>query len=296
MTFLKTLWQFSRPHTIIGSTCSIAALYAIALKTADAVPHTRLFLATLLSALCCNLFIVGLNQYQDLELDRINKPELPMPAGRLSKKAALSIILLALSLSLVIAATQSAVLLLLIVTINLIGAAYSLPPIQLKRHYSWAALCITLVRGVLVNVGITVHFLYVLTGSYQLPWHILPLTIFVVGFSLGIAWFKDIPDTEGDQKFRFKTLAIALSKKAAFNAGVAAVSLSYLALIAAPFVVQMPVNRGFYLVFQVIGLIAFLTAAHRLNLNSKPSVQQFYMLFWGLFFLQYFIYPLSYYL
>ncbi|TAD81402.1 MAG: homogentisate phytyltransferase [Bacteroidetes bacterium] len=296
MTFSKTLWQFSRPHTIVGSTVSIGALYAIAVKTAAVPPQTPLFLLTLVSAICCNIFIVGLNQYVDVELDCINKPDLPMPAGKLTKKTALVIILVSLVLSLAVAATQSGFLLLLIGTINLIGAAYSLPPIHLKRHYSWAALSITLVRGILVNLGMTLHFFYVLTGKYQLPGHIIPLTVFVVGFSLGIAWFKDIPDTEGDAQFRFKTLALALSKQAAFNAGVVAVSLSYLVLLVSPFFVDMPINKGFYWLFEGMGLVAFLVTAYRLNLNEKLAVKQFYMLFWGLFFLQYFIYPLSYFL
>jgi homogentisate phytyltransferase / homogentisate geranylgeranyltransferase len=294
MRFLKTLWQFGRPHTIVGSFCSITALFAIALSSTQSQCKWPVYLGTLFSALACNLFIVGLNQYQDVAIDRINKPNLPLAAGTLSKQQGLRIVLMSLALSIALAAMQGAVLLGLILAISAIGAAYSLPPIQLKRHYTWAALCITVVRGLLVNLGMTVHFIYALTGSYQLPLHIWPLTLFVVGFSFGVAWFKDIPDTEGDEKYRIKTLALSITKQKAFQLGMAVVGMAYLMVMVAPFVIDMPINRGLYLIAQLLCFVAFIATGFRLNLNSKPAVQQFYMLFWGLFFLQYFIYPLSY--
>jgi 4-hydroxybenzoate polyprenyltransferase len=43
---------------------------------------------------------------------------------------------------------------------------------------------------------------------------------------LGIAWFKDLPDTEGDQQHQIKTLAVAAGKKSAFYSGFILVSLA----------------------------------------------------------------------
>lgn len=116
--------------------------------------------------------------------------------------------------------------------------AYSVPPVQLKRHHLPAALAITVVRGVLVNLGMFLHFSYVagqmgwqaiLHNTYQiLPSEIWVLTGFVVAFSIAIAWFKDMPDTEGDAKFRFKTLAIVYSPVAVLTGGVTVVSIAYI--------------------------------------------------------------------
>ena len=40
-----------------------------------------------------NLFIVGINQIYDVGIDKVNKPFLPIAAGRLSQKAAWAIVL-----------------------------------------------------------------------------------------------------------------------------------------------------------------------------------------------------------
>ena len=94
MKSLKILWQFSRPHTIIGSTLSILSIFAIAIGTTDWIFIDPLLLPlSLLTALTCNIYITGLNQWSDIEVDKINKPWLPIAAGTLSKDNALRIVL-----------------------------------------------------------------------------------------------------------------------------------------------------------------------------------------------------------
>src|SRR5690348_15502058 len=81
------LWRFARPHTIVGTTLSVLSLYAIATTTFTGVAlDTRLFelFWTLVAAWCVNVFIVGVNQLEDVEIDRVNKPYLPIAAGDLS--------------------------------------------------------------------------------------------------------------------------------------------------------------------------------------------------------------------
>ena len=86
-----TLWRFSRPHTLVGTTVSILGIYAIAaaelpgVALGDGIGDLAL---TLLAGAAVNIYIVGLNQCEDVEIDRINKPWLPIPAGRLSLRAA----------------------------------------------------------------------------------------------------------------------------------------------------------------------------------------------------------------
>ncbi|MBL7729324.1 MAG: UbiA family prenyltransferase, partial [Dinghuibacter sp.] len=150
------LWRFSRPHTIIGSVFSITALYILAGKGALSV--STVYFLTLLSALACNIFIVGLNQWVDVELDKVNKPELPLAAGTLSKPQARIILTVSLLVCLVVSALVSWFLLAMMVVILLIGIAYSVPPVQLKKHHLPAALSITLVRGFIVNLGMFIHF------------------------------------------------------------------------------------------------------------------------------------------
>ena len=134
MDSLKILWQFSRPHTIIGSTLSILAIFAIAVGTStyDYIP-TLVLPLSLISAIACNIYITGLNQWSDVEVDKINKPWLPIAAGTLSKKKALRIVLVCGFISLLSAVLLSFPFFLLILFIMSIGTAYSLPPLKLKK-------------------------------------------------------------------------------------------------------------------------------------------------------------------
>ncbi len=231
---LFTLWQFSRPHTIVGSTLSIVALYAIAARDFHSPGDLgSLLLPSLLSALACNVYITGLNQWSDVEVDRINKPWLPIPAGRLTRDQALVVVVASGLLALALAAWFGAAFFTLILLIMAIGTAYSLPPLKFKRHHVLAAAAISLVRGLMVNLGFYLHFRHQFTGSWYLDPAVWPLTLFVVAFSLGIAWFKDIPDTRGDAAYRFGTLAVKAGRRQAFLAGVVAVSLAYAYVAAA---------------------------------------------------------------
>ena len=42
---------------------------------------------TLIVSLLVNVYIVGLNQLYDVEIDKINKPYLPIASGELSKRS-----------------------------------------------------------------------------------------------------------------------------------------------------------------------------------------------------------------
>ena len=78
MKIFSIAWRFSRPHTIIGSLLSTGALYFMsAYPQAEVKNQIVLFLLTLISALGCNLYIVGLNQIADIQLDKLNKPICP---------------------------------------------------------------------------------------------------------------------------------------------------------------------------------------------------------------------------
>ncbi|MEY4518093.1 MAG: hypothetical protein RLZZ499_692, partial [Cyanobacteriota bacterium] len=65
MNWLKSFWQFSRPHTIIGTSLSVLALYFISLATTvTQINPTNLeqMIAVWFACLCGNIYIVGLNQ------------------------------------------------------------------------------------------------------------------------------------------------------------------------------------------------------------------------------------------
>ncbi|GAB2824799.1 UbiA prenyltransferase family protein [Ferruginibacter profundus] len=289
MKALKILWQFSRPHTIIGSVCSITALYIIANNGSNLLQHGWLYATTLIAALACNVFIVGINQLADVEMDKINKPYLPLAAGTLSRKNALAIVYTALAIALVFAFLASVFYFVLIIIILLIGIAYSLPPLYLKQHHLPAALAITLVRGLLVNVGIFLHFQKTINGNYELPGHIWCLAFFIMAFSIAIAWFKDLPDTEGDEKFHVRTLAVLYSKKNALLGGTLLVGAAYVFVLAWSFFYAIK-NPWYLIVTHGLLFVFFLLNYFSVKLEDKNSVKKFYLRFWVFFFAEYILF------
>lgn len=287
---LKILWQFSRPHTIIGSTLSILSVYFLCFLQPNGTFDGFVLLMSLISALACNVYITGLNQWSDVDVDKINKPWLPIAAGTLSKSDGLKIVLVSGIISLLSTLFFHWIFTALILLILGIGTAYSLPPLKFKRHHLAAAGAISLVRGLLVNVGFYLHFRETMTGDLILDTAIWPLVIFVAAFSLGIAWFKDIPDTAGDAVHKFGTLAVNTGRKTAFFAGVFVVSAAYLFIIVASLAKLFP-NHTFGAAFHIATLLVFQYKSLRLDLKNEDEIKHFYMFFWVLFFAEYIVYP-----
>jgi homogentisate phytyltransferase/homogentisate geranylgeranyltransferase len=248
--------------------------------------HVELYLHTLIAALACNVFIVGLNQLVDVELDKINKPWLPLAAGTLSRKNGQIIIYTALAVCLGVAAVTSLFLFLLMAVIILIGVAYSVPPIQLKRHHLPAALAITLVRGLMVNIGMFLHFQKTFSGNWQVPGFVWSLTLFIMAFSVAIAWFKDIPDTEGDQQFKVKTLAVLYSRKWALRGGLLLLCAAYIYVIIWGLLV-VPENSLLLIIAHGILFVLYLLNYFSARLEDPKAIRGFYIRFWVFFFAEY---------
>lgn len=278
---LHTLWKFSRPHTIIGSTVSIVVLFL--LQGGSLTDHYLILLTTLVSALGCNVCITGLNQVIDVELDKINKPELPIASGELSIATAKKIVIVSGIIAVGAAALLHWVLLLLIIIILLLGIAYSVPPIQLKQHHLPAALAITIVRGVLVNIGMALHFSGMFSGSFTIQPVIYPLTIFISAFSLAIAWYKDLPDRAGDAHFGFRTFPLLYSPKTALYLGAAFVMAAYGWCIYWSY----KTSESLLMYSLTVLGVAFLLHVKNVRLNEQASIKRFYKLFWVFFFATY---------
>jgi homogentisate phytyltransferase/homogentisate geranylgeranyltransferase len=298
MKGLNILWRFSRPHTIIGSVISIYTLYIIVCDNRESIYFPYLFPALILG-ICCNVFIVGINQIADVEIDRINKPNLPIPSGVLNLKQAKIIVLSSLVISLLLAFFISFYLFIIILLATGIGWAYSMPPIYLKRYHIGAALSISFVRGILLNAAGFLVFNYLVNDVIEMPLNVKILTLFIVVFSIGISWFKDLTDIEGDKKFNIRTLAIVYSTKSALIAGNVLVSIAYIFTIYMKYqeyqnsiAITKQLNILFY--GHILLLLLFISNAISINLNKHSSIQKFYKRFWWFFFAEYLLYLIAY--
>ena len=122
---------------------------------------------------------------------------------------------------LVLALTQGALETAAVAAALAVGAAYSLPPVRLKRFPVVASLCISGVRAVVVNLGVYWHFAS-LRRQLAIPAAVWALTLFVLPFSFAIAVLKDVPDLEGDRRFGIATFTVRLGPRRAFRLGLAA--------------------------------------------------------------------------
>lgn len=290
---ISTLWQFSRPHTIVGTTVSICSLQILALG--ERLVWGELFWTyfwtffwTWIACLGANVAIVGVNQVMDIEIDRINKPQLPLPAQTMTREQAWLVITTGAVLSLGISALDDIYLLGTVALSLLIGFTYSVPPLRWKRYALWASIAIISVRGSIVNVGLFWHF----TGAVQLPALIWLITGFMLGFGLVIALAKDAPDTTGDRAFGIETVALdwggtkVLRRSAWLLMGLYGVG----ALVA--------YGLGLHALSIGLGVSGVVVAWQTYRItkveNLCPSeMQNFYQFIWRMFYGTYLIFPLG---
>ncbi len=290
--WLRQFWLFARPHTIIGTSLSVFCLYLIA--AADyGFGQLPALLLTWISCLGANVFIVGLNQLTDVEIDRINKPKLPLAAGTFTIQTGWIIVTVCVIISLIIAFAYGQELLITVVASLLIGIAYSLPPIRLKRFSFWAAACIFIVRGVIVNVFLYLHFQRLLFRAGALPDHIVLLTAFVFGLSLAIAWLKDLPDTEGDRLYEIATLSVRFGRNRVLQLTQILLILCYGGMVIAGLIGVPNVNNGVIVISHLLMGGFILWKSRAVALDDIASITRFYMLIWTFFFAEYILYTIA---
>ncbi|MCP6757974.1 MAG: homogentisate phytyltransferase [Fischerella sp. CENA71] len=298
-SWLYAFWKFSRPHTIIGTSLSVLGLYLIAFALVNSSFSLSPVLVAWFACLCGNVYIVGLNQLEDVEIDQINKPHLPIAAGEFSQQTGKLIVVITGVLALVVAWLGGPFLFGMVGISLAIGTAYSLPPIRLKRFPFWAALCIFSVRGAIVNLGLFLHFNWVLkqnslmTLMIVIPAAVWVLTIFVLVFTFAIAIFKDIPDLEGDLQYNITTFTIKLGKQAVFNLALWVLSVCYGGMILIGFLHLAEVNSVFLVITHLVALAIMWWQSRGVDLEDKNAIARFYQFIWKLFFIEYLIFPMA---
>jgi homogentisate phytyltransferase/homogentisate geranylgeranyltransferase len=291
---LRALGRFTRQHTVIGTACQTIGVFIIAHGEVPLTTATLLVLAlTFAGCQAANLFVVGLNQLTDVPIDRLNKPELPLASGELSRREGVGLVAAAGVMALLIGASQSIWLFLTLALVMLIGAAYSLPP-RFKSQPLAAAVSIALARGVIANLGLFLHYHSVLGGpdsgpDGQFAWALL----FFFGFGLVIALYKDIPDRDGDAHFAVRTLAVRWGRRRVFTLGRWLLAGAYLLGVGVG-LARWPGPDGIFLILTHLAALAvFWAASARIDPTRPPAMARLYRVLWGLFYAEYAILSLT---
>lgn len=294
--WLYAFWKFSRPHTIIGTSLSVLGLYLLTVgvnSTGFSVVHIWQILLTWLACISGNIYIVGLNQVEDVDIDKINKPDLPIASGEFTREQGQLIVIITGILAVILAGINSPFLLGMVGISLMIGTAYSLPPIRLKRFPVLAALCIFSVRGTIVNLGLFLHFSWLWQTNQNIDPAVWVLTVFILVFTFAIAIFKDIPDLEGDKLYNITTFTLQIGQKAVFNLAILVLTVCYLGMILIGLFHITEANLIFLVFTHIIAVVIMWIKSSNVDLQNQNQISQFYQFIWKLFFLEYLIFPIA---
>ncbi|XP_062113072.1 homogentisate phytyltransferase 1, chloroplastic-like [Humulus lupulus] len=249
---LDAFYRFSQPHTVIGTALSIVSVSLLAVeKLTDFSP---LFFAGMLeavaAALLMNIYIVGLNQLYDIDIDKVNKPYLPLASREYSIQTGVMIVasfsVLSFGLGWIVGSWPLFWALFISFALR---TAYSInvPLLRWKRFALVAAMCILAVRAVIVQIA---FFLHMQTHVFKRPAAFSRPLIFAISF------------------MSFFSVVIALFKVSTF------VFFHGTMLYAFPFCLISTV-----LGHTILASILW-TNAKSVDLSSKAAITSFYMFIW----------------
>lgn len=295
---LNAFYKFSRPHTVIGTALSIISVSLLAVeKLSDFSPiFFTGVLEAIVAALFMNIYIVGLNQLSDIEIDKVNKPYLPLASGEYSVATGVILVASFAILSFCLGWSVGSQPLLLALFISFIlGTAYSIniPFLRWKRYAVVAAMCIVAVRAVIVQIA---FYLHVQTHVYGRPAIFPKPVIFATGFmsffSVVIALFKDIPDIVGDQIYGIRSFTVRLGQKRVFWICIALLQMAYATAIIVGASSSTPWSKLITVLGHMMLSSILWIRAKSVNLDSKVAITTFYMFIWKLFYAEYLLIPL----
>jgi len=197
-----------------------------------------------------------LNDYFDIEVDKVNSPDRPLPSGLISKKEVIVfttvITIVGLIVSLFI--NKSAIILYIIFWI--IGFLYNC---KFKEKGLFGNLFVS------SSVAITIILGGIVVGD---PWNtaVLLFSLMVFLFNLGEEIAADAMDLEGDKKRNSKSLAIIIGRKKAINISfslfIIFIILSFL------LVVFDLLETSYFIIISLTDIIVFFLAVKLLRSRS----------------------------
>jgi 4-hydroxybenzoate polyprenyltransferase len=298
---LRHYYALSRPFTLLAPAVGMVSGSLVALKSTlrpavgDGVPASLLgsptgwrevVLGAVLAALL-NASSNAVNQIFDLAIDRVNKPERPLPSGALTLRQAWGFTVVTAILAFAVAAVLPWPSLPIVAFTGFLVYSYSGPPLRTKRFWWAANPTIAIPRGTLLFIagwsavnggaGLDNPFPWILGGMYGL-------------FVLGAATTKDYADIPGDRAEGCITLPIRFGVRRSIWITAPFLVLPWLVLPAGVLAHGLRTPRSLGLAALGVGLA--LWGAHVLRLllkdpealtrsSTHPSWQHMYLMMVG---------------
>jgi chlorophyll/bacteriochlorophyll a synthase len=214
-------------------------------------------------------FSQSINDFFDRDLDAVNEPTRPIPAGLVTLRGAILnftvVAILALGVALlfpVLGGQNGGLILALTVGGLLLGVLYSIPPIAFKRN------------GILgpLSVGLGYNFMTWLLGCLvfgPFKWEVLLLAMVSAFIAAGLLIMNDVKSYEGDKKLGIRTLPVQYGLHSALLVAFFLIDIAQLFFLA-----MLVVTGHFWLAgFQVLALLVQFQA--QVAFYKNPTYQQY---------------------
>jgi len=194
----------------------------------------------LIVVVCYNAAANSINDYFDLETDRINRPNRPLVTGDVKPKTALFLAIILFIIGTILAFT-------LPFTATFIAVAIALP---LMIFYSIWFKGMPLAGNFIISFILGLTFLFAGAALQDLETMIIP-ALLAFGLTIVRELVKDISDVEGDRRTKLKTFPIKVGVKKAWTlVAVFAILIGIGAII--PFVIGT--YNYWYIIFVLFGV------------------------------------------
>nr|QBZ68632.1 umbelliferone dimethylallyl transferase [Glehnia littoralis] len=283
---------FGRPYSVICTIIGISSVSLLPLASvADLSPAYFVgLLQALVPFVCANIYTSGINQLVDVEIDKINKPYLPLVSGEFSMGEGNAIVS---ALAFMCLATgimfQSAPLFIGVLIYFLIGTAYSVehPLLRWKTKPHMAAFSMAGLMGLTIQPAVFFHIQNALGKPMVFSRSVGFATFFFTIYAAVLGPIKDIPDVEGDRAHGNLTFSVRYGQEKVFNFCLNILMIAYGAAVvigaSSPF-----------LLCKIVSVIGHTTLASLLMLRAKStkvddpeSTQSFYMFLFKLLYAEY---------
>jgi geranylgeranylglycerol-phosphate geranylgeranyltransferase len=201
----------------------------------------------------------SINDYYDIEIDRVNKPKRPIPSGKISTSVALQF-------SLALFAAGIAIAFLINIPCGVIALFNSLLLIYYARTLKRTAFLGNLAVGYLT--GSTFLFggaVFFESGGLE---SVFVLFLLATLATIAREIVKDIEDMDGDMKDHARTLPIVIgARKAAYIAA----SIGLIAVLASPLPYMQSLMSARYLLLVAIADLLFAIAVYEILGKDNPA-------------------------
>ncbi|KAJ6673942.1 HOMOGENTISATE SOLANESYLTRANSFERASE CHLOROPLASTIC [Salix viminalis] len=304
---LHSFYQFSRPHTVIGTLIGITLVSLLPVETISDLSPTFFMglLKALVPSVLMNIYVVGLNQLFDVEIDKVKQTLSPTCVWRfLNGNWCRHCFGIFIDSKYDYSAAEKnegfvnqspdefASYVDCLIHLSEFCDGNHLPFLRWKKQAFLAATCIMVVRAIVVQLAFFVHMQrFVLGKTIVVTRSLVFATAFMCFFSAVIALFKDIPDVDGDRDFGIQSFSVSLGQERVFWICVNMLLISYGAAVVVG-------ASSTFLPSKLITIFGHCTLAFILwfrarlvDLTSKDSITSFYMFIWKLFYAEYFLVP-----